>query len=99
MCCYTIQIKLSDEVPSYVQNSQTFPLGSAAFLLRWAKAMNVNGYNIYYEEFNGTTLLEIRERKPQLVDPNVIQVKLFDLKPDTKYWITIAAITDVGEGA
>lgn len=84
-------------VPGSVETFEAYPLGSA-FILRWTKPMYPNGqltgFNIYYKEIDG----DLKERIPQIRDPNINHAKLNGLNPSTKYRLIIAATTATGEG-
>ncbi|CAL4060819.1 unnamed protein product [Meganyctiphanes norvegica] len=98
----TIHINTPEGVPGPVDSLDAIPMGSSAFFLTWKKPKQHNGiltgYNIYYQEVQGTETLDLSARDPQINDPTVSRAKLASLKAATKYRITLKAKTAVGEG-
>ncbi|XP_065366259.1 neuroglian isoform X2 [Calliphora vicina] len=98
-----IDFDTPEGVPSPVESLEAYPMGSSAFWLVWKKPLNPNGkltgYKVYYEEVKGSYVGERREYDPHITDPNVLSMKMAGLKPNTKYRISIAATTKVGEGS
>ncbi|KAM7349143.1 neuroglian isoform 1-T6 [Cochliomyia hominivorax] len=98
-----IDFDTPEGVPSPVESLEAYPMGSSAFWLVWKKPLNPNGkltgYRVYYEEVKGSYVGERREYDPHITDPNVTSMKMAGLKPNTKYRISIAATTKVGEGS
>ncbi|KFB42062.1 AGAP000720-PA-like protein [Anopheles sinensis] len=99
----TLSFDTPEGVPNTIQSLEAYPLGSAAFLLRWQPPLQPNGrltgYKIYYEEVKGTTVGPRMEREPHISDPLVQEAKLGRLKPNSKYRIHVVATTKAGEGA
>lgn len=97
-----VQFRTPEDVPSSIPALEVSPLGSSAFHLKWKRPLQPNGkltgYRIYYEEVDGTELGERMERKPPIMDPNILTAKLAGLKADTKYRVHVVATTKVGEG-
>uniref|UniRef100_A0A6G1SAQ6 Neuroglian n=1 Tax=Aceria tosichella TaxID=561515 RepID=A0A6G1SAQ6_9ACAR len=98
-----IVVTTPEGVPEAVPSLIAAPMGTSAFYLVWKRPEKVNGrligYEIYYEEVSGTELKERVKRRPSIDDPLETKAKLANLKPNTKYRITIVAKTKVGEGA
>jgi len=89
--------------PSAVDSLEAIPMGSSAFFLIWKKPSEPNGiltgYKIQYQEMNGLSLGPVLDREPQINDPRTTRAKLAGLKSETKYRITVRALTEAGEGA
>ena len=56
------------------------------------------GFNIYYQEVDGTNLGPILERHPKIHTNHTTMAKLAGLRPHSKYRVTIRATTKAGEG-
>lgn len=95
---FALHIQLSSG-PGPVDSLDAIPLGSSAFYLIWKKPKQPNGiltgYNIYYQEVEGTETGQKSQRDPPILDPTVTRAKLASLKPGTKYRIIINARTAV----
>lgn len=98
----TIQFKTPEGVPSTVQSLQAFRMGSSAFMVQWKRPLRTNGdltgYQIYYQEVNGTNLGPLKKRASKTLDPDVEHAKLSELKSETNYRIHVVGLTKVGEG-
>lgn len=98
----TLSFETPEGVPEPVVFLEAIPMGSSAFFLFWKKPAQPNGiltgYNIYYQEVNGTQVLDLMSRLPQINSPDVFSAKLSGLKPDTKYRLHVKATTKAGEG-
>lgn len=97
----TISFETPEGVPGPVASFDGFPMGSSGIYLMWRKPLEPNGrltgYHISYEEVRGTTLGAAVERSP-INDPLETRAKLANLRPNTKYRITIKAATQKGKG-
>lgn len=97
-----ITVTTPEGTPEAVTSLIASPMGSNAFYLIWKKPEKINGilvgYEIYYEEVVGTEIKERVKRRPSIDDPQETRAKLAGLKSNSKYRITIAAKTRVGEG-
>lgn len=89
-------------VPGPVSSFEGVPMGANAIYLYWSPPDEPNGkitgYRIFYETVEGTELGTRQEKFPRIDDPKITGVKLGNLKPGTKYRITIRSITKVGMG-
>jgi len=98
-----IMVTTDEGVPDAVASLVAAPMGSTALYLVWKRPEKINGiligYEIYYEEVAGTELKERVKRRPSVDDPSEFKAKIANLKPKTKYRVTIHAKTRVGEGA
>ena len=92
---------MKEGVPGPVAELNAVAMGSTSLLVFWEKPAEINGeligYSVYYEETKGTRIESRVEKKPR---PNESQtrIKLGNLKPDTKYRISVYALTRAGEG-
>lgn len=98
-----ITVQTPEGTPDAVPSLIATPMGSNALYLIWKRPEKINGiligYEIYYEEVVGTELKERIRRKPSIDDPSETRTKISGLKAKSKYRVTIAAKTRVGEGA
>ncbi|UYV67407.1 CHL1 [Cordylochernes scorpioides] len=98
-----LDVRTPEGKPGPVASFDAYPLGSVALYLIWKRPVepngNLTGYNIYYEEVDGTEIGDKMERHPPINDPRETRAKLAGLKPNTKYRVTVAARTRAGEGA
>lgn len=89
-----VQFKAFDDK---FQSFEAFPFGSTAFLLRWVPPLHlleyIDGYNVYWEDIEQELCFE---RK--IYGNSIQQIKLSQLRPNTKYQVSIAYVTDTGEG-
>ena len=87
--------------PGPVDSLEAIPLGTSGFLVIWKKPKRTNGeltgYHIYYQEVQGTNTGATSERIPPIEDPERTRAKLANLKPGTKYRITVKAKTRVSK--
>lgn len=98
----TLSFDTPEGVPGPAVYLEAVPMGSSAFYLFWKKPAQPNGiltgYNIYYQVVNGTQVLNLIARVPQITDPDRFSAKLSGLKPDTKYRLHVRATTKEGQG-
>lgn len=98
-----VTVTTPEGTPEPVSSLIASPMGSSAFYLVWKKPERPNGvlkgYEIDYEELDGTQLKEKVRRNPSIDDPHESKAKLAGLKPNTRYRITITGKTSAGEGS
>lgn len=96
-----LELITPEGVPGPVASFDALPMGRSALLLLWQRPIEPNGfltgYRIFYEEVKGTQLLARLERVPH-ADKEATRLKLGNLRPDTKYRVTIHATTRAGLG-
>lgn len=98
----TLSFDTPEGPPEPVRSLEGFQLGSSALLLVWEEPEKPNGilkgYMISYAVVNGTSVGKMIDRHPQITDPRQLRAKLAGLKPNTKYRISVKAVTGGGEG-
>uniref|UniRef100_T1JDB9 Neuronal cell adhesion molecule n=1 Tax=Strigamia maritima TaxID=126957 RepID=T1JDB9_STRMM len=96
-----ITFQTPEGVPGPVASFDAVPMGSNALYLMWTKPMEPNGiltgYNITYAKVEGTAVKPENKRK-SLIDQSETRTKLGGLEKNTKYRVTIAALTSQGPG-
>ncbi|XP_074601531.1 tyrosine-protein phosphatase Lar isoform X2 [Brevipalpus obovatus] len=92
-----VQVRTKEGVPNQPQNLQVRALGPHSIELKWKKptsGSSISGYNVYINDTFQNTIYHITAAAD--IETRLITEKIY---PDTLYFVSIAALSNAGEGA